>query len=132
FRQDRFRKTPLAGIHFTRPPSVAAAALPHRCQQIGPGIQRQRRQNIAVRQMMLEGPALGSSQPARWLPMQIIIEVPLAIVCHTVAKNEILHSATNIDWIDLNKPVMIQCRTDADSRLIEQQSAPMKSPRIEN
>jgi hypothetical protein len=56
--QDRLREPALAGIQFSRPRAHPTAAAAHGCQQIWPGVERQRGKDIAAGQMVLEGGAL--------------------------------------------------------------------------
>src|SRR6266550_1431818 len=78
-RQDVLRKRSLAGIHFSRPRARATAAVMHRREQIWPGIEGQGGEDVAVRQMVLEGGALGSRQRVCCVTVQMAHEVALAI-----------------------------------------------------
>src|SRR5690349_5576025 len=97
-----------------------------------PRIQSQRRQHICSRQMMLEGGALGRRQWAGGIPVQVPYEISFGITAHAIAQYKVVHPAANIDWINLNKPVVIESRLDAGYRLIEQHSPTVQPPSLQN
>ena len=63
--------------------------------------------------------------------MKMADEVALAIAGHAVAKDEIVHSATDIDRINLNETEMAERGSGTENRRIEQECPAMKSPGIE-
>ena len=63
--------------------------------------------------------------------MKMANEIPLAISGHAVAEDEIVHSATDVDRINLNETEVINGGSDIGHRRIKQQGAAMKTPGIE-
>src|SRR4051812_13944290 len=115
----------LASVHFSRPPARGPTATTHCRQQIGPSIERQRGENIAARQMMLERGALASRQRAGLPAMQMPKQVAFPIIRHTVAKNKILHAPADVDWVQLNEAMMSERRSNLGHRRIQQNRSAM-------
>jgi len=103
----------------------------HGRKEVRPGIERERCEDVAARQMMLENSALGGRQRAGGWTMQVAQQVALAISSHAIAQDEIVHPSANVDRIDLNKPAMRQCGGDIGRGGIEEQSTAMKAAGIE-
>jgi len=131
FRQDRFRETALAGIHFSGPRAGATAAVPHRSQEIWPGIERQRREDVGAGQMVLESGALGRWQRAGRAAMKMADEVAFAIPGHAVAEDEVVHPAADVDRVNLGETMVSECGIDTGSRCIEQKRAAVEAAGIE-
>jgi len=81
--------------------------------------------------MVLEGAALGSRQRACGVPVQVAHEAALAISGDAVAEDEVVHPATDVDWVDLNEPVVSECSREAGRRGIEEKRATVKAAGVE-
>jgi len=103
----------------------------HRSQKMWPGIERQRGEDVASGQMVLEGCALGSRQRAGGSTMKVANEVALAIPDHTVSEDEIMHPPTYVDRVNLDETQVIECSPDTGRRRIEQDGAAMKTASVE-
>jgi len=130
-REDRFRKTALPGIHFSGPRAGATAAVPHRSQEIWPGIERQRREDVGAGQMVLESGALGRRQRTGRGAMKMADEVAFAIPGHAVAEDEVVHPAADVDRVNLGETMVSECGIDTGSRCIEQKRAAVEAAGIE-
>ncbi|SRR6266436_4445261 len=118
-RQDRFREAALAGIQFSRPRARAPAAAAHRGQQMWPGVERHCGKDVTAGQMMLESVALGGCQWGSRTAMKVANEVALAIACYAVAEDEVVHSPTDIDRINLNETEATERGRDTGDRRIQ-------------
>jgi hypothetical protein len=63
--------------------------------------------------------------------MEITNESALAIASHAIAQYKVMHSAANIDWINLDETKVSKGSCNIWRRSIQQDSAAMKSPRIQ-
>src|SRR5437879_1854876 len=103
----------------------------HRSQKMWPGSERQRSENIASGQMMLEGCALGSRQWAGDGTMKVANEVALAIPGDAISEDEIMHPATDVDGVNLDKTEVSERSPDTERRRAEQDSPAVKAASVE-
>ena len=55
--------------------------------------------------------------------MQVAHEVALAITGDAIAEDEIVHPATDVDWVDLNEAMVSEYSREAGRRGIEEKRA---------
>ena len=128
--KDRFRQAALAGIHFPRPRACPTAAVAHGCLKMWPRVKCKRREHIAPWQMVFERCAVGGCQWGSLTAMKVANEIALAITRYTIAEDEILRPATDVDRINLNETKVANCGGGTGHRRIEQQGTAMKTPGI--
>ena len=129
--QDPFRQVTLARCHFARPRPGDPAALTHGREQVRPGLERQRGEDVTAGQMMLEGGALDGRALSCRIAVKVAAKVAFAIPGDTVAQNEVMHPPAHVDGIHLNESVVSQRRAEAGRGRIEQQCPAVKSPGLE-
>ena len=63
-------------------------------------------------------------------PVQITDQIPFAISFDPIAQDQIMHSAADIDGIELDESEVVKRSADSRDRRIEQDRAAMKPARI--
>ena len=81
-------------------------------------------------QMMLKGGSFGGRKRLGGWTMEKPDKIPFAIPGHTVAKNQVLHPAADVNGVELNETQMRERRGNTRRRGVEQQGAPVKTARI--
>jgi len=102
----------------------------HRRKEIRPGIERQRCENVAAGKWCSK--AERWPRPAGWFAaVQMAKEVAFPITGHAVAKDKVVHSAADVNWVQLNEAMVCERSSKVRRRDIEENRAPMKAPSIE-
>ena len=96
-----------------------------------PGIKCQRGENVAAGQMVFESGTIGSGERVGQSSMEVANEISLAELGHAIAQDEIVHPATYVNGIHLDKAVVGEGCADIRHRRIQQQSTAVKPAGIE-
>src|SRR5436190_24294480 len=81
--------------------------------------------------MMLEGQTLVRREPAGLRTVQMAKEIAFPIIGHSVAKNKVLHPATDINGVQLDETMVGERRRKVRRRPIQEKRAAMKAPGIQ-
>jgi hypothetical protein len=88
-------------------------------------------QHVAAGHMMLEGGSFTWRQRLAWKTVQVTNEITLAVTCHPVPQNEVVHPSANVYRINLDEAVVIQCGSDIMGGLVKQQGSTMKASGVD-
>jgi hypothetical protein len=80
--------------------------------------------------MVLEGGALADSQRAGLRPVQIAKEIAFPITGHAVAKDKIVHSAADVNRIQLDETMVGERSRQVGRRSIEENCAAVEAASI--